>query len=428
MKPILQLALDFVDLSRAVKVAEEAVGVGVDWIEIGTPLIKSEGLNAVRKMRELFPKHKIIADMKIMDTGRAEVEIAAKAGANIIDVLGAASDSTIAECVEACKNYGAEVIVDMIDVADPVKRAKQVEALGVHYISVHTSIDQQMKGKVPFDILKQVCRQVKIPVAVAGGINSENVVDAISCGASIIIVGGAISKAENVQKATLNIKKAMSSGKKVKTDLYKRVTDKDVKDIFLKVSSSNISDAMHRKGELKEIFPICYGVKMIGPAVTVRTYPGDWAKPVEAIDIAQKGDVIVIDAGGVSPAIWGELATHSSIVKKISGVVINGAIRDTKEIRDLKFPAFAKLVTPTAGEPRGFGEINIPITISGVQINPGDWIIGDDDGVVVVPKSKLAEIANRSMDVLERENRIRAEIKQGGTLASVTQLLRWEKH
>ena len=95
MPPILQLALDFVDLHRAVHVAERAVPAGVDWLEAGTPLIKSEGLDAVRELKRLFPGKAIVADMKIMDAGRIEVEAAAKAGAQIIDVLGTATDATI---------------------------------------------------------------------------------------------------------------------------------------------------------------------------------------------------------------------------------------------------------------------------------------------------------------------------------------------
>src|SRR3989304_5642011 len=94
VKPVLQLALDFVDLDRALKVAHEAVEGGVDWVEAGTPLIKSEGVDAVRALRREFPDRTIVADMKIMDAGRMEVEAAAKAGANIVDVLGAAPDAT----------------------------------------------------------------------------------------------------------------------------------------------------------------------------------------------------------------------------------------------------------------------------------------------------------------------------------------------
>jgi 3-hexulose-6-phosphate synthase/6-phospho-3-hexuloisomerase len=82
---------------------------------------------------------------------------------------------------------------------------------------------------------------------------------------------------------------------------------------------------------------------------------------------------------------------------------------------------------PDAGEPKGFGEIGVPIRVGGQRIETGDWILGDDDGLAVLPRSLAAEYANRAMDVLERENRIREEIKEGSTLSQVTQLLRWEK-
>src|SRR5208283_5975552 len=112
-RPVLQVALDFENLSRALLAAREAVEGGVDWVEAGTPLIKSEGLDAVRELRRLFPGKVIVADMKIMDAGRVEVETAAKAGAQIVDVLGTATDATIAECVQAGKNYGAKIAVDL---------------------------------------------------------------------------------------------------------------------------------------------------------------------------------------------------------------------------------------------------------------------------------------------------------------------------
>jgi len=141
MKPVLQVALDFVNLSRAMKCAREAAKGGADWIEAGTPLIKSEGLNAVRELRKKFPGKTIVADMKIMDAGRTEVEIAAKSGADVVCVLGAASDSTIKECVEAGRNYGAKIQVDLISIKNARKRAKEVEKFGVDYIGIHCAID-----------------------------------------------------------------------------------------------------------------------------------------------------------------------------------------------------------------------------------------------------------------------------------------------
>ena len=427
MKPRLQVALDFVELARALKLAEEAVDGGADWLEAGTPLIKSVGLDCVRELRKKFPRHTIVADMKTMDVGRIEVESAAKAGANIVAVLGVASNSTIRECIQAGQHYGAKIMVDLLEVPEFLKRAKEIEQMGTDYLGLHTSIDEQMRGKISFEKVGRVTQEVNVPVAVAGGINSENAFKAVEAGAAVVVVGGAITKSEDAQKATQKIKKAIDQRISIKTKLFKRVTDENIREILEKVSTANISDAIHRQEALRDIFSVTLGTKMVGQAVTVRTYPGDWAKPVEAIDQAEEGDVIVIDAGGVGPAVWGELASHSAQEKKLAGVVIDGAVRDVTEIRRLNFPAFAKIITPTAGEPKGFGEISVPVRMSGTKVFPRDWVIGDDDGVIVLPNKKAVEFANRAMDVLERENRIRKEIQEGGTLGNVTELLKWEK-
>jgi 3-hexulose-6-phosphate synthase/6-phospho-3-hexuloisomerase len=426
-KPVVQLALDFTDLHRALEVAKEATKGGIDWLEVGTPLIKSEGLNAVRTLKKIFPNYTILADMKTMDTGSVEVEMAAKAGADVIILLGVADDSTIREAVEAGKRYGAKIMVDLMNVSDMITRSVELEKLGVNYICVHVGIDQQMRGVNPLDVLRQVIEVVHIPVAVAGGINSETAARAVEIGAQIIIVGGAITKAENAVEATKVIKRAVLTGKPVMTKFYKKYSEDELYQAFMKVSTPNISDAMQRKGEMRGIKPITMGVKIVGKTITVRTYPGDWAKPVEAIDMAKQGDVIVIDAGGGDKAVWGELATWSCIQKKVGGVVIDGGIRDVDEIRSLRFPAFAKYVTPTAGDPKGFGEINVEITCGNVKVKPNDWIVADENGVIVIPQEIAVEVANRALDVLEKENRIREEIKRGSTLSKVLQLKKWEK-
>jgi 3-hexulose-6-phosphate synthase/6-phospho-3-hexuloisomerase len=427
MKPVLQLALDFVDLPRALQVAEEAVAGGADWLEAGTPLIKSEGLEAVRAIKARWPDVTVVADMKTMDAGRAEVECAAKAGARVVGVLGAASDATIEECVEAARNYGAEIVVDMIQVGDVVARAKTVEAMGASYVGIHVAIDEQMQGKTPWDALREVAEAVSIPVAVAGGINSETAPLAIQAGASIVVVGGSITKAADATAATRAMKQAMETLVPVESEYFVRATGPDLREMLSRVSAANVSDALHRSGDIPGLRPLTPGARLVGPALTVRTSPGDWAKPVEAIDRAEPGDVLVIDAGGVAPAVWGELATNSAIQRGLAGVVIFGAARDTGDIRSLGFPLFSSLVSPTAGEAKGFGEIGVPVRIAGVRVSRGDWIIGDDDGVCVIPREKAVEYTNRAMDVLERENRLRAEILAGSTLSQVGYLLRWEK-
>ena len=424
----LQLALDYTILKRALNTAELALKAGSDIIlEAGTPLIKSEGLESVRTFKQKFPDNTIVADMKIMDTGKIEVEYAAKAGAHVVVVLGVAGEATVKECIEAGKNYGATICVDMLNVPDKVEAARRFEEWGADMISVHTPVDLQMRGHSPFEELKQLRQAVSIPISVAGGINSETAADAVASGADIVIVGGAITKAKDITKATGEILRAIKTREKIATTLFKRKGIQEIRDVLAQVSAANISDAMHRGGVIPELRPICEDVRLIGPAVTVRTYPGDFAKPVEAVDVAKEGEVIVIDQGGVGPACWGELATEGAVRKKLGGVVIDGAIRDTEEIRRLNFPAFARLVMPNAGEPKGFGEMNVPVKIAGVRVAPGDWLFGDSDGLLVIPKEKIVEIANRGMDVLEQENRVREEIRSGSTLAEVLELLRWEK-
>jgi len=179
---------------------------------------------------------------------------------------------------------------------------------------------------------------------------------------------------------------------------------------------------------MKGIVPrIRHGTKMVGRALTVKTADGDWAKPVEAIDRAGPGDVIVVDAGGGTTAVWGELASHSCQVKGVAGVVIDGAARDIDTILEINFPCFSRHVVPHAGEPKGHGDIGSEITCGGQHVRTGDWVVGDESGVVVVPQEQAVEMANRALDVLERENRIREEIKRGGTLSSVLELEKWEK-
>lgn len=427
MEPVLQVALDFNELSRALKAAREAVAGGAQWVEAGTPLIKSEGLNAVRALRKEFPKHYIVADLKTMDAGRMEVEAAAKAGANCATVLGAGSDATVQEAIEAGRNYGIDIGVDLLEVKDPVGLSKKCEEWGAHHVGLHLPIDDQMRGKDALGPLRALRPHTKLPIAIAGGINSETAAEVVKAGADIVIVGGAITKSADAKEATKTILTAMRERRAIATELYKRGGDAEIREILMKVSTANVSDAQHRSGDLPGLHPLAPGTKFCGPAVTVRTYPGDWAKPVEAIDVCVPGDVLVIDAGGAAPAVWGELASESCLQRKVAGVVIDGAIRDVDSIRAIGFPAFAKIITPTAGEPKGFGEINVTIKIGGVLVAPGDWILADESGVVRVPKTKAAEVANRAMDVLERENRIRGEIRQKSTLASVTELAKWEK-
>jgi aldehyde:ferredoxin oxidoreductase len=212
----LQVALDLRDLNEAIKIAQKSVLGGVDWIEAGTPLIKSTGMECIRNLRQLFPHKTIIADLKTMDASYLETEMAALAGADIVCVLGIAPDSTISDAVGAGKKFDAKIFADLIGIEDPINRAIELEKLGVDIIGFHIGIDQQLRSgfdKIPFPILKKLKEKIRIPIAVAGGLKAETIPQAIECGADIIIVGSAITRSADPQQATQRLKNIIMTRK-----------------------------------------------------------------------------------------------------------------------------------------------------------------------------------------------------------------------
>jgi 3-hexulose-6-phosphate synthase/6-phospho-3-hexuloisomerase len=419
------VALDLLELDRSIQIAREAIAGGADWIEAGTPLIKSEGMDAVREMKKALPGTKIIADMKTVDTGAMEVEMAAKAGADIIAMLATADNSTIEDALRAARKYGVQIMMDLLTVPDPVERSRQLERLGVDYICVHVGIDQQMTGRDTIDFLKEIVKEVNTPVAAAGGINVETGAEAIANGAAIVIVGGSIVRSADVTASAKKIRAAIDHASN--SVRPRRSMEEELVAILREVSTPNVSDAMHRKGAMRDIHPVNLGTKIVGTAITVQTFAGDWAKTVEAIDIAGPGNIIVIYNGSNYIAPWGGLATLSCKVKGIEGVVVDGAVRDVDEIRNMNYPIFASAIVPNAGEPKGMGEINAEITCGGQTVRPGDYIVGDDSGVVVIPKERAYEIARRAKEVEKNESRLFEEIRRGRTLSQVANLKKWEK-
>jgi 3-hexulose-6-phosphate synthase/6-phospho-3-hexuloisomerase len=425
-RPILQVALDLVETDRAVRIAQEAAAGGADWLEAGTPLIKSEGMAAISQLHIAFPDHTIVADMKTADTGAIEVEMAAKAGSSVVCILGTADDEVVSESVRAAAKYGVRIMVDLMNCSDPPGRAQKLEELGVDIITVHTGIDQQMTGINPLNTVFEVIHSVSIPVAVAGGLDAATAAEAVRLGASIVIIGGWITRSADVTASSWKIRNAINNLPDEKWQPVDQETE--IRQIFNSVTAPHVTDAMHRKGSMHGIFSLCPGTRAVGRAVTVQTFAGDWAKPVEAIDVANPGDILVINNDqAVHVAPWGELATISCINRGISGVVIDGAVRDVDDIRLMNYPVWARATVPNAGEPKGFGEINTEIMCAGQPVRPGDWIVADESGVVVVPRERAYEIARRSLEVKKTEERIRAELRQGRTLAEVMNLLRWEK-
>ena len=209
--PKLQLALDFRDLAQALAVAERAAA-HVDWLEAGTPLIKSEGLRAVTALKERWPAKVVVADMKTMDAGAMEAELAFHAGADVMTVLGAAPKETIAAALEA-RSRGRRVMVDTIGVEDLGTLAHKIADLDVDVVMVHTGIDQQRAGGSPFADLNQAhARELSARLAAVGGLTAASIPQLISYPkVDLVIVGGAITRAPDPATAAATIRKAVEA-------------------------------------------------------------------------------------------------------------------------------------------------------------------------------------------------------------------------
>jgi len=203
--PQLQVAIDERYLKDAVPIAEKSYKGGADIIEAGTPLIKSEGLNAVRQLRKVCPNATILADLKTFDTGWLETELAVEAGADIVTVMGATDDYTIKDAVGAARKYHVKVMVDLMNLKDPLARALEVEKLGVDLVCMHVGISSQTREREvdqKIALVQNLVKSLKIPVSVAGGIKLEVVPQMVNAGAGVLVVGGAITKSANPEEAT----------------------------------------------------------------------------------------------------------------------------------------------------------------------------------------------------------------------------------
>lgn len=189
----------------------EHVAPLVDIIELGTPLLYREGIRVAAQIRRMFPEAVLVADLKIMDAGDEEASIALDAGCQYVTVLGVSQDRTIQGVVAAAKRRGGEVIVDMMQVGDVVERGHHLLAFGCDYLCVHTAFDQQ-EVETPLATLKRLRKGMPdAPLAVAGGVGLPTIDAILAQNPTIVIVGGAISRAADPAAVTKRLLERMDA-------------------------------------------------------------------------------------------------------------------------------------------------------------------------------------------------------------------------
>lgn len=205
----LQVAMDVLTTEAALKLAGQ-VAEYVDIIELGTPLIKAEGLTAITAVKNAHPDKIVFADLKTMDAGELEADIAFKAGADLVTVLGAADDSTIAGAVKAAKAHNKGVVVDLIGVADKVTRAQEARALGAKFVEMHAGLDEQAKPGFDLNGLLTAGATARVPFSVAGGVKVATIPAVQKAGAEVAVVGGACYGADDPALAAKQLRAAIA--------------------------------------------------------------------------------------------------------------------------------------------------------------------------------------------------------------------------
>ena len=191
--------------------------------------------------------------------------------------------------------------------------------------------------------------------------------------------------------------------------------DASILGAFRGLASSNVADAMGRFNFMDPGIQPRSGLPLCGLAITVNARPGDNLMVHKALQLAAPGDIVVVSTNGnTTSAVFGELMCRTAVAQKLGGLVVDGAIRDGQGIAALRFPAFSRTLTPGGCDKDGPGEINVPVSCGGAVVHPGDIIVGDSDGIAVVPRADAAEVLELVRALVQNEERRIAEIQSGG--------------
>ncbi|MEM2007061.1 MAG: orotidine 5'-phosphate decarboxylase / HUMPS family protein [Sulfolobales archaeon] len=215
--PALQVALDFTSLDRAIEVLSRISDLDIGIVEVGTPLIKSEGARSISRVRELAGGKPVLADTKTVDVGALEAEIAIRAGADFLTAIASADDAVIESAARAAWKLGGDLVVDFIGFrGDVLSRARELSEVGISSVNIHVGIDvQRSLGLTAADmriLVKRLSAELSsLVISVSGGIRPEDIPQLIDAGAQIVVVGGAITRSPDPREAAVKCLKALKS-------------------------------------------------------------------------------------------------------------------------------------------------------------------------------------------------------------------------
>lgn len=196
--------------------------------------------------------------------------------------------------------------------------------------------------------------------------------------------------------------------------------DNERVEFFAEQTAADVHEAMGKQGAMTaEIGPAAGPPSLCGPAVTAHLPPGDNTMVHAAASVACPGDVLVFETGNTETASWGELATRNALRIGLEGVVSDGNVRDVTAIEDLGFPVFSRAISQRGARKEGQGAVNVPVSVGGTVVRPGDIVVGDADGVTVVPQESAKQVQSATKAKRDAEDKLRAKIADGESLPAL---------
>lgn len=408
MKLRLQVNLEFLHLENALFCAEQCILAGVDTIEIGTTLLKNSGLNSVRILRDRFPEVFLIVDMKSTENVVEEVNAAATAGASCVTISGAIPLHLWERAIEAGKEKGVKVILDFRGLSEiGHKLAQGVPEVDMVFISLEGDEDK------PFYSLQEIISLVgQTPLGITGLSSEEEVSQAISLGISTLIARFSDSSGKDCQEAVKNLQVVLANCEKAFPLNPVSVNEESLRKMLDNLMPADICDAVEHSVYLDRVYPIHKYTKLVGKVNTLKVWPGAHIEVLEFLLEVEPGSILVIDSGGQGSAVWGQVATEIALKRGLAGVVVYGSITDINKIRDRGFPCYTTALTSAVTSHRGMVLKNKPLQIGNVWIRPGDWLLGDDTGVVCLSASHLFSIIPKALALSEEKMKLVSQIEK----------------
>jgi len=357
-------------LENALFCAEQCVVGEVDFLEISNLLLKNVGLHCIKFFRERFPDMSFIVDAKSLQPEEQEWEAIAKAGAHSITISAAISPEHLQTSLQLAKQYNLETILDFRGcnhdlLVQQIHLANQTDKIILEGDSSQSNIEI---------LLQQITSHTNTPIIMHHLADEQEMSQIFTLGAQQINLLFHESNFRTAKETVQNIKTLLKPLEKEADFIrdWKTFHEQTLQNKLNQITPTQISEVYEKPIYLEKVYPLLRFTRIAGKAYTIKVWPGDHKTVEQALLHIPEKSIVLIDAGGSGPAVWGAIATEIAIKQNITAAIIYGSMTEVNHSRSKNFPCYMTSIHAMTTNKEGMAQINIPIQIGNVTIHPGD--------------------------------------------------------